>query len=161
MASADDEAALLLRLVKDLPDDEQLVLMSWLLKPPAERVKSLYAAPGWRLSAPVSFGVVDPQLTQREALVLLRLAEGSDPADVAHELSVAEATVRNHLRNVAEKLALTARTAPTRSELTMLPVRLPKQTHEELKQWASEHGFPMSVIVRGLIERFLEQQRAS
>ncbi len=38
----------------------------------------------------------------------------------------------------------------------MIPVRLSEEQHRRLKQWCAEHDFPMSVVVRGLIERFLD-----
>ncbi len=38
----------------------------------------------------------------------------------------------------------------------MIPVRLSEEQHRRLKQWCAEHNFPMSVVVRGLIERFLD-----
>ena len=38
-------------------------------------------------------------------------------------------------------------------------LRLPASTHAELKQWADEHGHSMNVVVRGLVERFLDEQR--
>jgi len=40
----------------------------------------------------------------------------------------------------------------------MLPVRLPPELHERLRQWSTESGFSMASIVRGLVERFLDQQ---
>ncbi len=45
----------------------------------------------------------------------------------------------------------------------MIPVRLSEDQHRRLKQWCSEHNFHMSVVVRGLIERFLDgwEQRAT
>jgi hypothetical protein len=39
-----------------------------------------------------------------------------------------------------------------------LLVRLPTDLHGRLRQWATAHGFSMAGIVRGLIERFLDQQ---
>ncbi len=38
----------------------------------------------------------------------------------------------------------------------MIPVRLSEAQHQRLKQWCAEHGFPMAVVVRGLIDRFLD-----
>lgn len=38
----------------------------------------------------------------------------------------------------------------------MIPVRLSEASHRRLKQWCEEHDFHMSVVVRGLIERFLD-----
>jgi hypothetical protein len=43
---------------------------------------------------------------------------------------------------------------------SMLPVRLTPEAHERLRRWSTEHGFAMAVVVRGLIERFLEERAA-
>ena len=44
----------------------------------------------------------------------------------------------------------------------MLPVRLPPELHDQLRRWSTDHGFSMAGVVRGLVERFLDQQaRAS
>ena len=42
----------------------------------------------------------------------------------------------------------------------MLPVRLTPASHERLRRWSTDHGFAMAVVVRGLIERFLEERAA-
>lgn len=42
------------------------------------------------------------------------------------------------------------------AEQVTIPVRLSKAQHQRLKQWAAKHNFPMAVVVRGLIERFLD-----
>jgi predicted DNA-binding protein len=42
----------------------------------------------------------------------------------------------------------------------MLPVRLTPESHERLRRWSADHGFAMAVVVRGLIERFLEERAA-
>ena len=42
------------------------------------------------------------------------------------------------------------------SEQVTIPVRLSEAQHQRLKQWAAKHDFPMAVVVRGLIERFLD-----
>ena len=39
---------------------------------------------------------------------------------------------------------------------TTIPVRLSEAQHRRLKAWCAEHNFPMSVVVRGLIDRFLD-----
>lgn len=41
---------------------------------------------------------------------------------------------------------------------TMLPVRLPPDLHERLRRWSTDQGFSMAGVVRGLVERFLDQQ---
>ncbi len=38
----------------------------------------------------------------------------------------------------------------------IIPVRLSEDSHRRLKQWCADHDFHMSVVVRGLIERFLD-----
>ncbi|MDX6679076.1 MAG: hypothetical protein QOE31_3128 [Solirubrobacteraceae bacterium] len=38
----------------------------------------------------------------------------------------------------------------------IIPVRLSEESHRRLKQWCADHDFHMSVVVRGLIERFLD-----
>ena len=42
------------------------------------------------------------------------------------------------------------------SEQVTIPVRLSEAQHQRLKQWAAKHNFPMAVVVRGLIGRFLD-----
>ena len=37
-------------------------------------------------------------------------------------------------------------------------LRLPAQTHAALKAWADEHGHSMNVVVRGVVQRFLDGQ---
>jgi len=39
-----------------------------------------------------------------------------------------------------------------------IPVRLSESQHALLKDWCAENGFSMAVVVRGLVERFLEDQ---
>lgn len=48
------------------------------------------------------------------------------------------------------------------SEQVTIPVRRSEAQHQRLKQWAAKHDLPMAVVVRGLIERFLDdwEQRA-
>jgi predicted DNA-binding protein len=43
----------------------------------------------------------------------------------------------------------------------MLPVRLPPELHERLRAWSTEQGFSMASVVRGLVERFLDQQEGA
>ena len=46
-------------------------------------------------------------------------------------------------------------------DLKMLPVRLPAADYERLRAWSREHGFSMAVIIRTLVERFLDGQEQS
>ncbi len=43
-------------------------------------------------------------------------------------------------------------------ESQLVTIRLPAQRHAELRDWCAEHDFTMAAVVRGLVERFLEQQ---
>lgn len=45
---------------------------------------------------------------------------------------------------------------PIGPDQIMIPVRLSEAQHRRLKEWCAEHNFPMAVVVRGLIERFLD-----
>jgi hypothetical protein len=44
-------------------------------------------------------------------------------------------------------------------DLQLVTIRLPTESHAKLRTWCSEHGFTMAAVVRGLIERFLEDQQ--
>jgi hypothetical protein len=39
-----------------------------------------------------------------------------------------------------------------------VPTRLSVEQYERLKQWCQANGFTMAVVLRGLVERFLEEQ---
>jgi hypothetical protein len=41
-----------------------------------------------------------------------------------------------------------------------LLVRLPSALHRRFRRWATDHGFSMAAVVRGLIERFLDEEAA-
>lgn len=43
-------------------------------------------------------------------------------------------------------------------ESQLVTIRLPAERHTQLRTWCSEHGFTMASVVRGLVERFLEEQ---
>ncbi len=45
---------------------------------------------------------------------------------------------------------------PIGAAQTTIPVRLSEAQHRRLKDWSTEHNFPMAVVVRGLIDRFLD-----
>ena len=48
---------------------------------------------------------------------------------------------------------------PVGEESQLVTFRLPAERHAELRTWCTEHGFTMAAVVRGLIERFLEEQQ--
>lgn len=57
-------------------------------------------------------------LTQRELQVLRLVAHGMSNRDIAHELFISENTVKNHIRNILEKLQM-----KSRMEAAMFAVR--------------------------------------
>src|SRR4051794_25973650 len=44
------------------------------------------------------------------------------------------------------------------STTAVLPVRLPADQLERLRSWCTDHGFSMAVVIRGLVDRFLDDQ---
>lgn len=54
----------------------------------------------------------------------------------------------------------TAVSVPAGADQRMVPVRFPAEQHARLRAWCQEHGFSMAVVIRGLVERFLQAQRA-
>ncbi|TVR35487.1 MAG: DNA-binding response regulator [Nitriliruptor sp.] len=62
-----------------------------------------------RKEEPVPQDVPAPRLTPREMEVLQELAKGLSNRDIAQSLSIAENTVKNHVRNILEKLHLHSR----------------------------------------------------
>jgi hypothetical protein len=43
-------------------------------------------------------------------------------------------------------------------DLKVLPVRLPGDDYDRLREWSRAHGFSMAVIIRTLVERFIRDQ---
>ena len=61
-----------------------------------------------RVAQPV--GSTDADLSDREAEIVMRLAEGMPNKVIAGELAITEATVKVHLKNILRKLGVTNRT---------------------------------------------------
>jgi len=40
----------------------------------------------------------------------------------------------------------------------LVTIRLPAESHGKLRAWCADHNFTMAAVVRGLVERFLEEQ---
>jgi DNA-binding NarL/FixJ family response regulator len=59
-----------------------------------------------------------PKLTDREMAVLRLVARGVNDRDIARELSISEDTVKNHVRNILERLQI-----HSRMEAVMIAVR--------------------------------------
>ncbi len=90
-------------------------------------------------------GRVDPGLGSLRRLHLARTEELSDVAR----------------REAARAVELPLLASATDASLRSVPVRFPEPLYERLKAWCSEHGFPMAAVIRGLVERFLDERGAS
>lgn len=60
-----------------------------------------------------------------------------------------------HVAALRESLALEA-AGPWQT----VPVRLPVELHERLRQWCQTNNFTMAVVLRGLVARFLDEYGA-
>ena len=70
----------------------------------ADRVMSYFGGMRTRPTAEVF-----PDLTERERVVLGRIAEGRENAEIARELGLSVKTVRNHASNIFAKLQVAHR----------------------------------------------------
>jgi hypothetical protein len=116
-----------------------------------------------------------PHQSARLGPILEKLADGETIAQIAGELALAEEEVAAELEPSealagAVHAAVTARAAmpagppaylggPGQGPLRTMPVRFPEPQYERLKKWCEEHNFPMAVVVRGVVERFLDEQQ--
>ena len=66
-----------------------------------------------------------PRLTEREREVLGLMAEGMNNRQIAGELVISENTVKNHIRNILEKLQLHSRVAAVMFAVRQKMVELP------------------------------------
>jgi hypothetical protein len=57
-----------------------------------------------------------------------------------------------------EATAMLSRTLVRGGEHQVVPIRLPAEQHSQLRDWCQEHGFTMATVVRGLVDRFLEER---
>jgi hypothetical protein len=108
----------------------------------------------------------------RQAALLGELGTGSTLAEAAARLDIPITEATGELEDREEFVdavcgAMTVRSAlpgqPLRTPkgpLQTIPVRLPEAQYKRLKRWSDANGFPMAVIVRGLLERFLDDQHA-
>lgn len=108
------------------------------------------------------------------AEILERIADGKTIAQVASELELTGPAVAAELaptETLEQGLGalLMARAAlpvvpagylgaPPQGPLRTMPVRFPEAQYHRLKDWSEAHGFPMAVVVRGVVERFLDEQ---
>lgn len=50
--------------------------------------------------------------------------------------------------------------ASASTALMMVPVRLSRSQYDRLKEWCATNNFAIAVVLRGLVDRFLEEQGA-
>jgi hypothetical protein len=62
--------------------------------------------------------------------------------------------------DIAERVRGLTGNLPATTDSQMVTIRLPATRHAALRDWCAEHGFSMAAVVRGLVERFLEEQAA-
>ncbi len=100
---------------------------------------------------------------------------GTTIAQLARELDASEEEIAAELEPSDELInavsaALLARTAvaappagylgtSAQGPLRTIPVRFPEQQYRRLKDWCERNNFPMAVVVRGVVERFLDEQQ--
>jgi hypothetical protein len=127
-----------------------------------------------------------PAATEPFASILRLIGDGRSRADVASELEISQEELTAALdplrsselqkkmahafRALGEARPLVGAPGGTpRTEMVgagalgtgahqMVPVRFPEAQHQRLKTWCATHGFSMAVVVRGLVERFLDEQ---
>lgn len=124
---------LLFKAVRQLPQEEQDEVLTGLLAGRADRTM------GWVGSGSVGTGSVGTASAppSRARLLSGRWIRPLDPP-------AARAVLRLPPSTEGE------------AELRVLPVRLPIGDYERLRAFSREHGFSMAVIIRTLVERFLD-----
>ncbi|HEY4865637.1 MAG TPA: response regulator transcription factor, partial [Candidatus Dormibacteraeota bacterium] len=112
-------------LLKDIPYDEVADVVravhggQSLINPSmAAKLLAEFAAMGGRDGSEPAEQVPAPRLTDREIEVLKLVARGMNNRDIAKELFISENTVKNHVRNILEKLQI-----HSRMEAVMIAVR--------------------------------------
>ncbi len=87
---------------------------------------------------------------------LLSGGEALDPRAMPHRPSMTSVTAA---AGAAPPPALVYSGTGEPGTLRTMPIRFPEPLYQRLKDWCSEHNFPMAVVVRGLVERFLDEQQ--
>lgn len=111
--------------------------------------------------------------SDRLSKIFHQLADGKSRSQIADEIGVTEREIAEELEPTEQLTStvcavLMARAAlpspPPRAfgpsgPLRTMPVRFPEQQYKRLKAWCEAHNFPMAVVVRGVVERFLDEQQ--
>ena len=66
--------------------------------------------------------------------------------------------VMPEFRAAGEALTRGLAAGTPRGEYQVVPIRLPTEQHAALRDWCAKHGFSMATVVRGLVERFLDER---
>ena len=102
------------------------------------------------------------------------LAAGKSLPEAAGELGLSETDVARALQPSDQLASAVCAALSTRAALPnpasvyfaaggqgtlrTMPVRFPEEQYQRLKNWCAAHNFPMAVVVRGLVERFLDER---
>jgi hypothetical protein len=111
--------------------------------------------------------------SDRLGTIFQRLADGKSTTQIADELGVTESEIANELEPTEQLTGIICAVLMARAALPSpppgavgasgplrtMPVRFPEQQYQRLKAWCEQHNFPMAVVVRGVVERFLDEQQ--
>jgi hypothetical protein len=91
--------------------------------------------------------------TEREQVTAWLLDRSFSIPASGHPIGIGAAIARESRDRLIEATA-----GGRRGEHQVVPIRLPTEQHAALRDWCTEHGFTMATVVRGLVERFLEDR---
>jgi hypothetical protein len=100
-------------------------------------------------------GALEPQ--ERDEVLSELLASGAALVATQRLMDVSH-TTDARTRTMALRDELSATLGAASGEVKMLPVRLPTADYDRLRAFSREHGFSMAVIIRTLVERFLDNE---
>jgi len=101
-----------------------------------------------------------PPEVRREIIAWL-LGQPRPPTPVGDEPWVPHLSGHpRHPGEAAQRVRQLAESLPAGVDNQVVTLRLPATRHAALRTWCAEHGFSMAAVVRGLVERFLEEQTA-
>jgi hypothetical protein len=92
------------------------------------------------------------------ALLLGRIAAGARSPSASREVLVGSMDPASPIDLPRQVMDPGFQIQSSRQVDQPLLVRLPSDLHARFRRWATAHGFSMAGIVRGLVERFLDEQ---